>query len=200
MSLNRKSRASHWSVTAFFDTSDTPSKETREYQIEEARTKGWIVDGQIEKCPTTGALHYQLSVKTLQVRAGAVMDVFPKAHIEIARNGSALQNYVHKEKTSVEQLKSVSLAIIWPVVRDKFFEWVVEMGYQSIEYHERRMEVWDEFINDSVAQGVQCELIGVNPQYRSCIMKYWTGHLRRQTDRQTDSEEVSLPMYTQDAS
>lgn len=210
MYLDPKARASCWSVTAFYDTEHTPSKQTREYQIEDARRHGWVVEGQSERCPTTGHLHFQLIVKTPQVRARAVMNAFPSAEIQIARNEHALEAYVHKEETRDGVLKSVKVAISWTNVCDKFFEWVECMGYDTETNFERRLELWDEFINDSIAQGVRCELIGVNPQYRSCIGKYWSGMFRsygskqkdttsvdRQTDRQT--EEVSVPIYTTNA-
>jgi len=214
MRLDPKVRSTNWSVTAFFDTPNTPSKSTREYQIEDARRKGWIISGQVEKCPDTGSLHFQLSAKTPQVRARSLMDAFPQAEVQVARNPVALDNYVHKEETRVEELKKVSIAITWTNVCDKFIDWIldsdVEELYKTRDY-EKRMELWDEFINLSIAEGIRCELIGVNPQYRSSIQRYWSGmvaqgQLRRQTrqedrtsldiDRQTDIQEVSLPMYT----
>ena len=206
MYLDNKVRATNWSVTAFYDTPNTPSKQTREHQIEEARRKGWTIDGQVEKCPDTGSLHYQLYVKTPQVRAKAVKDAFPQCQIEVARNVGALQNYVNKEETRVEEMKKVSVAITWTNVSEKFFQWVIESHSMNVLDHEERLRLWDDFIPESIAEGIMCDLIGVNPQYRSCIMKYWDGYLRRQIrqqdnnmsidKRQTDSQEVSLPMLT----
>lgn len=206
MYLDPKTRATSWSVTAFFDTPKTPSKQTREYQIDEARRKGWVVEGQVEKCPETGNLHYQMLVKTPQTRASALMGAFPQAEIQVARNVSALQTYVHKDETRVEEMKKVSVAITWTNVCDKFFLWVIEYGEAMVVDHERRLQLWDQFIEESIGEGIMCDLIGVNPQYRSCIMKYWTGYVRRQNrqidkdmsvdNRQTDSQEVSLPMVT----
>jgi hypothetical protein len=213
MRLDPKVRATHWSVTAFYDTPKTPAKSTREYQIEDARRKGWIVSGQPEKCPETGAFHFQLSVKTPQVRARAIMDIFPQAEVQVARNGPALDNYVLKEETRAGELKKVSVAITWSNVCDKFFDWLYQSDIEELwktRDYEKRMELWDEFIDESIGQGIRCELIGVNPQYRSSIQKYWNGmcvqaQARRQdrqqdrlsvdSDRQTDTAEVSLPMY-----
>lgn len=205
MYLDPKARATKWSITAFFDTDKTPSKQTREFQIEDARRKGWIVEGQVEECPKTKHLHFQLYVKTPQVRARALMDAFPQCEVQIARNGDALENYVHKEDTRVEEMKKVSVAISWSNVCDKFFEWVIEYGEVHVMDQQRRIDLWDEFIDQSIGEGIRCELIGANPQYRSCIMKYWKGmcrQARQKTDihvdnRQTDSQEVSLPMYIQ---
>lgn len=214
MRLDPKVRATNWSVTAFFNTPNTPSKSTREYQIEDARRKGWIVSGQIEECPDTKSLHFQLSVKTPQVRARSLMDAFPQAEIQVARNPAALDNYVHKEETRVEEMKKVSVAITWSNVCDKFFDWIYQHNDHGEELwktrdYEKRMDLWDQFIDDSIGEGIRCELIGVNPQYRSSIQKYWNGMCRqaslrrqdRQEDRisidrqeETDSQEVSLPM------
>lgn len=214
MRLDPKVRSTNWSVTAFYDTPNTPSKSTREFQIEDARRKGWIVSGQVEKCPDTGSLHFQLSVKTPQVRARALMDAFPHAEVQVARNPTALDNYVHKEETRVEELKKVSIAITWSNVCDKFFDWIYQSDVDELwktRDYEKRLNLWDQFIDESIGHGIRCELIGVNPQYRSSIQKYWNGMClqaqgRRQdrhedrtsvdNDRQTDSQEVSLPMYT----
>lgn len=214
MRLDPKVRSTNWSVTAFYDTPNTPSKSTREYQIEDSRRKGWIVSGQVEKCPDTGSFHFQLSVKTPQVRARALMDAFPHAEVQVARNPSALDNYVHKEETRVEELKKVCIAITWSNVCDKFFDWIYQSDVDELwktRDYEKRLDLWDQFIDESIGQGIRCELIGVNPQYRSSIQKYWNGmccqaQARRQdrqedrisTDinRQTDTQEVSLPMYT----
>lgn len=43
-------------------------------------------------------------VKTPQVRFSAVKKLFPRGHIEIARNPAALATYVGKEETRVGQL------------------------------------------------------------------------------------------------
>ena len=85
-------RASVWSVTI-----NNPTQ-TDEYNISEARQKGWKVEGQLER-GEQGTEHYQLILRTPQVRFSAVKQVFPRAHIEVARNVGALTAYVHKEDT-----------------------------------------------------------------------------------------------------
>lgn len=202
--INRNTRASTWAVTAFFDTDKTPSKQTREHQIQVATDKGWKVQGQVEKCPDTNNLHYQLMVKTPQIRAGALMDIFTSADVYPAQNKKALETYVHKEDTRVEELKPVKIPVQWKEFRDKFYDWLVQE--QDVNSHsfmdEDRTRLWDRFVGLSWMEGIECDLIGVNPQYRSCILKYWDAgiclaDLRRKTDRQTDTQEVSLPLYTQ---
>lgn len=206
VALNRKTRAAHWSVTAFFGTENTPSKQTREYQIDQARALGWSVEGQEEKCPTTGNHHYQLMVSTGQQRAAAVMDAFPASEVQIARNPNALANYVSKDDTRVGQLptKKVILPVTYQLVRDKFFQWVVanqedDMDYSFHPTHpDEVMRLWDRYIGLCIEDGQDVDVMGVNPQYRSAIMKYFSAFIARarQTDRQTeqkDAESINIP-------
>lgn len=72
-----------------------------------ARQRGWKVDGQLEK-GENGTPHYQLILKTPQVRFSAVKKAFPRAHIEVARNVQALEQYVKKDETRVSALASSS--------------------------------------------------------------------------------------------
>jgi len=70
-------RATVWSVTI---NNPTPSDEEG---IALARQRGWQVEGQKEK-GSEGTEHYQLMVKTPQVRFSAVKKAFPRGHIEAA--------------------------------------------------------------------------------------------------------------------
>lgn len=198
-------RATAWSVTMNMKT--IPRDRCEEY-IGRARQNNWNVEGQIEQ-GEQGTQHYQLLVRTPQVRFSAVKKMFPTSHIEVCRNVSALRNYVHKEESRLEELKQVENKFVsWKDVRSKFFEWLLDYpGASDTEDQQKRIELWDEFIEYSIGEGIECDVIGVNPQYRSCIMKYWNGYFRRQIDsrqtnmsidnRQTDRQEVSLPVYTQ---
>lgn len=171
-----------------------------------AEELGWGVQGQIEK-GAEGTPHYQLMVTTPQVRFSAVKKVFPTAHIEPARNRRALEQYVHKEDTRVELLKSVEVSFLtYPQVRKKFFEWLLkEHDVDSLTRdNEHRLELWDSFIGASIREGMEVDLIGMNPQHRGCIAKYWFSYIaneeRRQTDRQTDNLQLLLPtIHTPDA-
>lgn len=90
-------RASCWSITINNPTSS-------DYEdMEVARQRGWKVDGQRE-VGAEGTPHLQLMVRTPQVRFSAVQKVFRRAHIEPARNQSALANYVHKAQAGAQPL------------------------------------------------------------------------------------------------
>lgn len=94
-------RANHWSLTI-----NNPTEQD-EANINLARQRGWKIEGQLEK-GQEGTPHYQLLLHTPQVRFAAVKKVFPRAHIEVARNLDALREYVHKEETRLEELKPQS--------------------------------------------------------------------------------------------
>jgi len=110
-------RASCWSLTINNPTADD------EESLNLARQRGWRVDGQKE-VGKEGTEHYQLILHTGQVRFSAVKKIFPRAHIEIARNPSALAQYVTKDDTRVAGLPSTSDA--YPSQK-RFFELVWDM-------------------------------------------------------------------------
>lgn len=94
-------RATNWSVTI-----NNPIKADEE-NINLARQKGWMVEGQLEK-GDNGTPHYQLIVKTPQMRFSALKKAFPRAHIEVAKNVKALETYVKKDETRIGQLPDAS--------------------------------------------------------------------------------------------
>lgn len=123
-------RASSWSVTI-----NNPQASDYE-DMDMARSKGWKVEGQVEK-GETGTTHLQLYVKTPQVRFSALKKAFPRAHIEVARNVAALRNYVAKEETKVADLPEQdsmypSLNRLWEMVFQKF-----DIGFDK--------DGWDQF-------------------------------------------------------
>lgn len=183
----RGHRGTAWSLTCNLKE---VSRATVDGCIDRARDMGWGVEGQLERAES-GTEHYQLLLKTPQVRFSAVKRCFPTAHIELARNVKALQNYVHKDETRVETLKKVEVTFLtWKMVRDRFFTWLItelDCESQFVRDSEQRLMYWDKFIGLSIAEGMEVDTLGVNPQYRSCIIKYWDSYIRRQLDRQTDN-------------
>lgn len=183
-------RGSKWSVTCNLLNI---KRETVEHCISAARQQGWTVLGQIEK-GENGTEHYQLAVATPQVRFGAIKKIFPTAHIEPAKNWTALLKYVHKDETRIEKIIENKF-VTFQMVRDKFFDHLVEEYDINVHRDEEKIEMWDDFIQHSIRENIECDLVGVNPQYRSCIMRYWDAYcylaLHRQTDRQT--QETFIP-------
>jgi len=190
-------RATSWSVTI---NNPTPSDQEN---INKARQKGWKVEGQLEK-GENGTPHYQLLVKTPQVRFSALKTAFPRAHIEIARNVAALEAYVQKEESRVGQLPTQSeqypsLQKMW----DMLYDWIM-LDRNYTHWHEvdpeARLRMFDDFIRESIEAGFVLETMGVNPQIRSAIKLYGKAILsrsksRRQTDRQTDKNIVEVDIY-----
>lgn len=193
-------RANTWSVTI-----NNPIAADEE-NINLARQKGWKVEGQLEK-GKNGTPHYQLMVKTPQVRFSAVHKQFPRAHIEVARNVAALANYVQKEETRVADLSSdqelyPSLNKVWSM----FADWIDSCDLRSRRYFTWTCDQWlenfDSFIEDKILEGYRVESIAVNPSTRSIVKKFGSAIYHRSSkenklgecpqteDRQTDEENV----------
>lgn len=197
-------RGTSWSVTI---NNPTPADEEA---INIARQKGWKVDGQKEK-GKEGTLHYQLMVRTPQVRFSAVKKQFPRAHIELARNSAALATYVSKEETRVsalpaQQEKYPSLSKFWDLVYDKLSEAISgppEDMYEWKKYSDRKkLDLLDAACEELISDGYHIETMAVNPQTRASFAKFAQAILfRSYADRQTrqtncvqNTQEVSLPI------
>lgn len=203
-------RATSWSLTLNNPTS------ADEECINLARQNGWKVEGQLEK-GKEGTPHYQLLLQTPQVRFSAVKKMFPRAHIEVARNVSALKSYVHKEETREGELPTQqemypSLSRFWTLLFDEF----IESG--SIIVDRKGLISWAPHSSDELTEldwaceslirkGYVVETLGVNPQNRTAFKKYsialmirvqkQTLELHRQTDRQTALENQDLIVPTE---
>lgn len=90
-------RASWWSITI-----NNPTAEDRE-ALKAENWPSWVkrYDGQ-EEVGKDGTLHIQGALNTAQVRFGAVKGWLVRAHIEAARDKSALLKYVQKSETAVD--------------------------------------------------------------------------------------------------
>lgn len=178
-----------------------------------AMPSNWALEGQIEQgYDSDDKLHAQLFLKTEQTRGTKIIKYFPNCYVDEAKNPFALKNYVHKIDTRVAEFKTVeNRSPQWTQVCDKFFDWLlITHDYPSQVKEETefgqespRLQLWDQFINLSISEGMRLELIGVNPQYRSAIKRYWIGFIdaakTRQTsvDRQTDRQELNISVDRQ---
>jgi len=179
-------RATNWSLTL---NMDTVRREFIDDCIGNAIRMGWKPDGQRETGDKNGVKHYQLQLHTPQVRFSQVKKVFPTAHIEQTRNKFALKNYVHKEATRDGEIdfKNIENRFVqYKDVRDRFYEWLLQ-EFEAPEMIADRTETWDKFIGISIEEGIECDVIGVNPQYRSCIQKYWLNEIRKARLKKTAS-------------
>lgn len=208
-------RASHWSVTI---NNPIPADEEN---IALARQRGWKVEGQLER-GENGTPHYQLAVRTPQVRFSAVKKQFPRAHIEVARNSAALVQYVVKEETRVsalttEQSQYPSQQMVWQwfgslnITEEKLSSeyrvYVAQCANREVSpkraydwKQEYMLEQFDRVMAEKISEGYYCELIAVNPQIRSAVKKFGVAicqrHHRQKTDRQTGENIVAVSGIT----
>lgn len=202
-------RATFWSVTI-----NNPTVDDHEC-VSVARAKGWRVDGQVE-CGENGTPHFQLLVKTPQVRFSALKKTFPRGHIEIARNPAALSKYVVKEETRVADLpeqnnKYPSLSRLYDLIWERFdtndkegWDFFDESKYPR--FYSDRLQDWieadpldwlDAVARDLIDQGYFVEHHICNPSVRAAWKRFHKNilsrsrqrvlEIRRQTDRQTDN-------------
>lgn len=184
-------RRTHWSLTINNPTS------ADDENINQARQKGWKVDGQLEK-GKNGTPHYQLVVKTPQVRFSAVKKQFPRAHLTATRNIAAAEQYVHKEETRLAELPTQdsmypSLQKLWDLMAE-----YINSNRLTIAWTEAppdgKLVIFDKFINYIILEGFVVESMAVNPQIRACVKHYGENilfrSLRRQTDRQTHENNI----------
>lgn len=134
-------RSSHWSLTI---NNPTPADDE---EIARARQRGWRVTGQLEK-GKDGTPHFQLHLATPQVRFSAVKKAFTRAHIEPARNATALETYVNKAETREGNLPSSqekypSLSRFWQLV----FQYVEDRNW--VDWSDPDLCQWfDDAYND----------------------------------------------------
>lgn len=200
--MDKTARGTCWSVTI-----NNPTNSDEEWIALARQKSGWKVYGQREK-GAQGTEHYQLMVTTPQVRFSAVKKAFPRAHIELARDRTALSKYVQKEDTRVGSLTSdqemyPSMQKLW----DMYANYVDESpkgrkGAYEFWGSEQLLSEFDKFICEAIEQGYIVETMAVNPQIRSSVKQYGKNiinrSLRRQTDRQTLENNVEVDSINQD--
>lgn len=191
-------KSSKWCITMWLTEGRTVDTLN---ELVSAMPTNWSLEGQIEQgVDSQQKLHAQLYLKTEQTRGTKITKYFPNCYIDEAKNPFALANYVHKEDTRVAEFKTVeNRSPQWSVVCDKFFDWLLtQQTYSQFEHDEnKKYMAWDTFIGISIEEGMRVDIIGVNPQYRSCINKYWSNYYKvalaraPPVDRQTDKTDPS---------
>lgn len=179
-------RATCWSVTI-----NNPTEQD-ELEVQVARaTKGWKVFGQIE-VGENGTPHYQLMVKSPQVRFVQMKKMFSRGHIEVARNPKQLEAYVQKEETRVGSLPQQSeqypnQSAFWELVYHRCHYYnLIDMNtynsprlgwwmkeYDSILFESDVMVMFDIIVGDLIREGYYVEAHAMNPQVRGA-WKHWS--------------------------
>lgn len=100
-----KMRSSHWSITI-----NNPTSEDLD-AWRNMKSHHWVKDvqGQLEQ-GENGTPHIQGYLRTDQVRFSQIKKILPRAHIEVAKNPTALVNYVTKEETRVATIAHTKVA------------------------------------------------------------------------------------------
>lgn len=169
-------RSTYWGPNTQFAIKTFPEQRAL------AEQRGWKVEGQEETCPTTGRKHYQFWVKTPQVRMSEVKKMFAGAHIEVARNVKAVQQYCAKSETRSGALPQASDK--YPT-QDKLFDlWAIRLNcrmklnprskfYISPPCNgDQWLHTLDLICEDMIHDGYRVESLAVNPAVRSAIKKF----------------------------
>jgi len=160
---------------------------------------GWTLKGQPE-VGANGTRHLQAILYTPQVRVAAVKKVFPRAHIEVARNRKALEKYVQKEDTRAGD------AIVRQSDIPTIFEYqtIIASQWEDDEYSARWQlacenasptnmpcpdEVAMQYLDSLVAADIEygrrgAEYIAINPMWRSSWKRFWRSIIKRHASQQ----------------
>lgn len=168
-------RASCWSITI-----NNPKEEDVKCEV-----PGWKLEGQYEE-GAEGTRHFQGILTTQQVRFSAVKKQFPRAHIEIARNRTALKQYVHKDETRVDVYTPSDIPSIFE------YQTIVAKAWSQVEFdglcenvlEENRDAMAMAYIDMLVRRDIEagkrgCEWIAINPMWRSSWKKFWRSIIKR---------------------
>lgn len=190
-------RGSCWSITINNPTqADTPTLPA-----------GWVFKSQLEK-GKEGTEHIQGCLTTgATVRFSAVKKVFPRAHIELARNKAGLMKYVKKEDTRIatipDQRSDIPtlfdyqgiIADMW--VEDDFQKLCEKYFSELGETTNKIPDTGDialEYLDSLVAKDIECngrkgaEYIAINPMWRSSWKKFYRSIIRRNGNEKVQQE------------
>lgn len=189
-------RATCWSLTI-----NNPTPE--QYQI--TLPVGWHLEGQLER-GEQGTEHFQGMLRTPQVRFSAVKRIFPRAHIEAAKNPVALKKYVHKEETRVASVESIpTLFEYQTIIADKWDQDEYNRRWQTaIEQTQLPMpdDVAMQYIDDLVAADIEsgrrgAEFIAINPMWRSSWKLFWRSIIIRHASQKQAKQQATGPQDAQ---
>lgn len=159
------------------------------------------MQGQIEK-GKEGTVHYQGMLTTPQVRFAQVKKALPRAHIELAKNKSALQKYVSKEDTRVAVVENISTNI--PTLFD--YQHTIASRWDDKEFNEYTqryspdeqlklghgeiaLRYVDKLVEEDIEAGMNgIEYIAINPMWRSAWKKFYKSMVSRERKLKSTEE------------
>lgn len=192
-------KATQWSLTI---NNPTPQDYTN---ITEAQQKGWKITGQ-QEVGDNQTHHLQLYLKTPHIRFSAVKKQFPRAHIEVARNPIALQQYVVKTDTRVGELPETNNQALYPNIEelyrryakeyywDDYIEERIDNGNYDAPLHTKlnkltqdgALHQWRYYLACQIKLGNHIDQLAVNPQVISFVKTYHTSIVYRALDQLYD--------------
>lgn len=159
---------------------------------------GWKIKGQFEQ-GAEGTYHLQAMLRTPQVRFSAVKQVFPRGHIEVAKNPRALEKYVNKQETRIAELTEnngiPSLfefheTIVGDWNEDEYKEMCDE--YETTTPDEVALMYLDRLVSRRIAAGERgIEFIAINPMFRSAWKRFYRSIIVRHANAQTRNAQAS---------
>lgn len=179
--MSSTERATTWSITI-----NNPTEADTKCEV-----PGWKLSGQFEQ-GEEGTPHFQGMLRTPQVRFAAVKKVFPRAHIEVARNVQALATYVNKKETRVAVYEAQGVPSMFEYQSIVAARWDQEEFQFKIDEHyhhgprkcktreELALEYVDEIVADLIEEGYKAiEFIAINPMWRSSWRKFYASIIKR---------------------
>lgn len=143
-----------------------------------------------------GTLHIQGMLRTTSVRFAQVKKALPRAHIEAAKNATALAKYVVKPESRVSSIPTVRTATQADVQRmvyhhvlddcyrmekkrwgDSFDILKCNENYLLDRYTQTIRKHWESYMDDAVRDLIKQQYYGIefvmaNPQVRTAFRKY----------------------------
>lgn len=184
-------RATCWSITI-----NNPLESETKVEL----PSGWKLLGQFEE-GKEGTRHFQGMVTTPQCRFAAVKKLFPRAHIEVARNKAALLNYVNKDDTRVGEFttRTSDIPTLWDYQRTIAARWDDDEWEEfSANHHapeDAALDYVDNLVRVDILAGVRgVEFIAINPMWRSSWKKFYKCIVKRERafipEQNVDDESI----------
>lgn len=196
-------RGTCWSITI-----NNPTQEELKMDL----PPNWKLQGQMEKGEQTETPHFQGCLSTPQVRFTAVKKIFPRAHIEKAKNKSALIKYVNKEETRLEKVDD-NCGIVIPTLFN--YQHTIAKRWDDLEYSlfsnkydqspdpqlktksqdEIALDYVDYLVGEDIKNGMMgVEYIAINPMWRSAWKKFHRQMVHRErmrpVENKTETESI----------
>jgi len=216
MATQSDTKSRNWSITINNPTDDD------NILIAGLTDLTWVkeVKGQLEQ-GENGTPHYQMMLKTDNVRFSQVKKALPRAHIEPARNAAALANYVVKQDTRVSSIPTVRVAtqrdlqehILQTVLQEsdlsgckiesaeQIRSYLLDKQFEFTGKNPRsKKTIYEHMLDDAVAALIRkgfygIEMVCSNNQVRNAFIKYLPDIMYRSYNASQAQASVNQEVY-----